>query len=110
MRKLLLLLILSATLGSGAGIGSAQSQRQLPQKAERGVTGQSLPLPMIEIDGKPLRLAAGGIIFDENNRTIVHAHVPVGAAVLYTVDSAGYIQRLFVLTTTEQARLDQAGR
>lgn len=106
MRKVLLLLVFSALIGSGSAF--AQSQRPLPQNAKRGVIGQPLPLPMIEIDGVSMRMGPAAIIYDNNNRTIVHAQLPPSAPVLYTVDAAGNVQRIYILTPIEQARLDQA--
>ena len=72
---------------------------------ERGVTGENLPLPHVKIDKRVLRLAPGGVIFDRNNRTIVHQHLPAGADVLYTRDQAGDVMRIYLLTDDEKARL-----
>ena len=106
MRKILLLLILSVTVG--LPLSYAQLMRQLPVNGKRGFTGDSQPMPRVIIGREILMLAPGGVIFDTNNRTIVHASLPVGAAVLYQVNTAGQIQRLYLLRPDEQARLDQA--
>ena len=108
MRKSLLLLVLCILLGSAATY--AQVGRLLPANAERGKTGESQPLPLVKIGSSVLRLSPGGLIYDQNNRSIVHAHLPTGAEVLFTRDQAGYIQRLYILTDLERARLDQAPR
>jgi hypothetical protein len=112
MRKLLLLLTLSGALAILAATGHAQfiQQRPLPEKGERGHLGEPQPLPMVQIGGRVLRLAPGGIIFDQHNRTIVHRHLPAGADIWYTRDMNGDVQRIYILTEQEQARLDKARR
>jgi hypothetical protein len=103
MRKLLLFLVLLAT----AGAALAQPNRTLPAKLQRGTVGEQQALPLVTIDGKSLKLAPGGVIFDENNRTVVHGALPPGAAVAYTTDMNGDIGRIYVLTPAEQQMLDQ---
>lgn len=88
----------------------AQVMRLLPAAGERGKTGASQPLPNVKIGNKVLRLAPGGVIYDQHNRSIVHAHLPVAAEVLYTKDQGGNIQRIYILTEQEQARLAQAAK
>ena len=110
MRKILLLLILSAFIGAPIGslVSHAQVMRQLPLNGKRGVTGDKLPLPKVIIGRETLRLAPGGLIFDTSNRTIVHPMLPTGAEVLYQMNSDGQIQRIYILRPEEQARIDQA--
>jgi hypothetical protein len=112
MRKILLLLVLSVFIPATAAlfwpaIGHAQS-RQLPANGKRGVTGNPLPLPEVAMGRTKLNLAPGGVIYDTNNRTIVHASLPPGADVWYQLNSGGQIQRIYILRPDEQARLDQA--
>ena len=108
MHKYLLLL----TLYGLVAIGSAYAQhvRMLPAQGERGTLGENQPLPLVKIGGKVLRLAPGGVIYDQSNRSIVHANLPAAAAVLYTKDLNGDIQRMYILTEQEQVRLDRAGK
>jgi hypothetical protein len=108
MRKCLLLLVLC--FFAQAAAVHAQHMRFLPPAGERGTTGEPLPLPLLKIGKRVLQLAAGGLIFDQNNRTIVHAQLPVNADVLYTRDQAGQVQRIFILTAEEKARLQAAGK
>ena len=108
MRKSLLLLLFSALLSSSAA--SAQVGRLLPDNGERATTGESQPLPLVKLGKSILRLAPGGLIFDQHNRTIVHASLPVKAEVLVVRNQAGDIQRMYILTAAEEARLRQAGR
>ena len=101
MRKSLLLLGLLIACQTA----QAQFVRFLPPVGERGKTGETLPLPDVKIDRRVLRLAPGGVIVDQNNRTILHAHLPVGAEVFFTRTQTGDIQRIYILTAEEQARL-----
>ena len=101
MRKSLVLLTLYLTCTAAA----AQSLRALPPAGERGKTGTSLPLPEVQIDRRVLRLAPGAVIFDQSNRTLVHAHLPVGADVFFTRNQGGDVQRIYILTPDEIARL-----
>ena len=99
-----LLLILSLMAGGAA----AQLLRAIPA-GERGTTGESLPLPEVKIDRRVLRLAPGGRIFDQMNRTIVHGALPTGADVLYIRNPQGEVQRIYILTDDERARLGRRG-
>ena len=85
-------------------------QRPLPPKASRGTLGEPQMFPAVKIGNRTLRLSPGARIYDQSNRTIVHAQLPPGAQVLYTSDAAGDIQRMYVLTEEELLRLKQAGR
>ena len=80
----------------------------LPANAKRGVTGEAAPLPTVVINRAAIKLAPGGIIFDENNRTILHQSLPRNADVLFQLDMNGDIQRIYILTPDERKRLDQA--
>jgi hypothetical protein len=85
-------------------------QRPLPPKASRGTLGEPQTFPTVKIGNRILRLSPGARIYDQSNRTIVHAQLPPGAEVVYTNDAAGDIQRMYVLTEEELLRLKQAGR
>lgn len=108
MRKSLLLLIFLSCFAVFGWFGESFAQlRLLPQNGERGVTGEKLPLPMVVISRKPMKLAPGGLIFDTNNRTILHQDLPPGAEVWYQKNIDGDVQRIYLLSAFEQARLDQ---
>jgi hypothetical protein len=108
MRKYLLLLTLYGLIASGGA--HAQHVRVLPAQGERGTLGENQQLPLVKIGAKVLRLAPGGVIYDQSNRSIVHAHLPAAADVLYTKDLNGDIQRIYILTEQERTRLDRAGK
>lgn len=104
------LLILSLFVACGFTTSHAQLMRILPAAFERGETGASQPLPLVKIGNRTLRLAPGAVIYDRENRSIIHEQLPVGVQVLYTKDQSGDIQRIFILTREELQRLSQAGR
>ena len=100
-RRLLVCLLFLSVLGNA----SVWAQlRTLPQNALFARTGAPQPLPFIELNNKILRLAPGGIITDDNNRSILHGALPSGVRVAYTVDLGGDVARLFILTAQEQAQ------
>ncbi len=91
--------------------GYAQLPRAFPANGKLGVlTGQQLPLPMVQIDKAVLRLAPGARISDQNNRYIVHNALPTGALVLYVLNSSGDISRIIILRPEEVERIRQPGR
>ena len=111
MRKLLLLLVLCATWATSSVIHAQLiQQRFLPAHGERGRLGESHTLPLVKIGSRVLRLAPGGVIYDQSNRSIIHAHLPAGAEILYTRDQNGDIQRIYILTDQERERLARAGK
>ena len=104
MRNLLLLLIAASLLLAGTGYAQL---RTLPANAKRATIGSPQVLPNVELGGKVVRLAPGGVIYDQNNRTIVHGALPAGADVAFTTDMRGDIARIYILTPQEQTQLDQ---
>jgi hypothetical protein len=103
MRNVLVLFVLMFLAGTAA----AQMARNLPAKLQRGIVDSQQAIPMLSISGKSLKLAPGGVIFDANNRTIVHGALAPGAVVAYTVDMNGDVGRVYVLTPAEQQMLDR---
>ena len=99
-----LLATLMATLLLSAGVVSAQL-RAIPANAKRATVGQQqYALPYIDLNGARVKLAPGGVIYDQNNRTLVHGALPPGAAVGYTIDMNGDVGRIYILTPQEQAQ------
>jgi hypothetical protein len=85
----------------------AQVQRQLPAKGQLGATAaERHPFPLVQIGDEVLRLAPGALVFDEHNRTILHALIPISAPVLLVRDMNGHVSRLYVLRPDELARLE----
>jgi hypothetical protein len=105
---LALMLVLA---GAGATVdppeARAQFQRNLPANGAIGVltADANLPLPLVRIDSRTFRMAPGGIIVDQNNRTLLHAQIPQQAAAYVVFDRNGDILRMFLLTPEELQRL-----
>ena len=78
--------------------------RTIPPDAKRATVGQQqYPLPYIDLGGTAVRLAPGGVIYDQNNRSIVHGALPPGSDVAVVRDMNGDIGRMYILTPHEQA-------
>ena len=99
MIRWLVALALAYTFATAA---HAQPVRQLPANGKLGeLVGQQQAFPVVQIGGELLRLTAGGIIYDQNNRTIVHGLLPERAAVLYVQEMSGEISRIYILRPEE---------
>ena len=110
MPKLLLLLVLSASLSASTDFAQFIQQRFLPANGERGTLGDPQPYPQVQIGKRLLRLSPGARIYDTSNRTLVHGHLPSGAEVFFARDQAGDVNRIYILTEQEVVRLMQAGK
>ena len=105
MRRLLAILMLAVGF---AAPGAAQVQRLLPNNGKLGVVyGQQHQYPTVRIDSTLMRLAPGGLILDQENRSILHAYLPAQAPVLYVLDSQGSVTRIVILRPDELARLQR---
>ena len=94
-------------LAAGIAAGShAQVGRLLPANGKLGeVVCQQHPFPLLEINKKVVRLAPGALIYDRENRTILHNQIPPSAPVLFVEDRGGQIVRIYLLRPDELARL-----
>lgn len=107
MRNLLLLLAFFAAWG--LGLSHAQLARPLPANGKLGqLVGQQHPFPLVQINNKVARLAPGGLIYDQNNRTILHGVLPAQADVLFVEDMNGHVARIYLLRPEELAQLERA--
>ena len=106
MRNFLHFVVLLGTSVLFATAGYAQL-RTLPANAKRATVGQPQVLPYVQLSGKVVKLAPGGVIYDQNNRTIVHGALPPGADVAITPDMNGDVARIYILTPLEQAQLSK---
>jgi len=108
MRKWMWILALAAAV---ATTGHAQIYRQLPTNGTLGeLTGQQQPFPLLLIDGKILRLAPGGRIYDEQNRILMHGALPPNANVLFVQDMNGDVSRVYILRSDELEQIRQRQR
>ena len=83
--------------------------RQLPTNGKLGeLVGQNQPFPLLQINDKVVRLAPGGRIYDQNNRTILHTFLPERAYVLFVEDMNGDVSRIYVLRPDELEQIQRA--
>ena len=88
-----------------------QPGRLLPANGKLGDLGARQNIyPLIQIGSEVLRLAPGALIYDESNRTIVHAALPEHKAVLYVQDPAGSVMRVYILRPDELKRIKGAAQ
>ena len=82
--------------------------RMLPAGKLGDLTGRQHAFPLVQIGSEVLRLSPGALIYDENNRTIVHGNLPQAAAVLYVREPSGDISRMYILRPGELESLRRA--
>ena len=105
IRKALAVLI--AALLIPAVIAHAQI-RMLPAEGKRATIGQQqFGLPYVNFGGAMVKFAPGGVIYDQDNRTIVQNALPPGARVVFTTDMNGDVARIYILTPQEDAQFVQ---
>ncbi|HZM45607.1 MAG TPA: hypothetical protein VFC14_12295 [Burkholderiales bacterium] len=75
--------------------------RLLPAGKLGELTGRQHAFPLIQIGGEVLRLSPGALIYDENNRTLVHGNLPQSANVLYVREPSGDVSRIYILRPVE---------
>jgi len=99
MVRWIVALALACTL---ATVVCAQPIRMLPANGKLGeLVGQQQAFPVVQIGGELRRLTAGALIYDQNNRTIVHGLLPERAAVLYVQEASGEVSRIYILRPEE---------
>ena len=82
--------------------------RLLPAGKLGELTGRQHAFPLVQIGGEVLRLSPGALIYDENNRTIVHGNLPPAATVLYVREQSGDVSRIYILRPGELETLRRA--
>jgi hypothetical protein len=88
--------------------GHAQLSRQLPAEGKLGELVGQQPFPLLQINNQVVRLAPGGRIYDQHNRTILHTLLPERASVLFVQDMNGDISRVYILRPEELEQLQRA--
>ena len=93
------------TLALALLCGAAHAQlitRQLPNNGKLGaLVGPAKAYPLLQVGKEVLRLAPGGIIFDQHNRTIVHNQLPESGNILYVLNTTGEVARIYILRPDE---------
>jgi hypothetical protein len=77
--------------------------RSIPEDAKRGQI-RHLQDMVVEIGGKPQRLAPGAQIRDASNRLVLPTALPAGVPVKYLVDAEGMVRQVWILTPEEAAQ------
>ena len=112
-----MLRILILAIGLGASVASIAQVRSIPADAKRGllthIEGTSVNLRETAFyffgsGGKTMQLSSGAQIRDASNLIIPPAAVPPRSLVKYTLDPAGYVHRVWILTQQEAAQRDKA--
>lgn len=89
------------------GADSALAQlRTIPADAKLGEI-RHLQEMLVELDGKPQRLAPGAQIRDAENRLMLPLSLTEKQSVKYLVDAQGLVHRVWVLTAAERARAEK---
>ena len=93
-----------------AATGHAQVMlRQFPANAKLGeMIGQQHLYPLIQIGQKVMRLAPGGRVIDEHNRTLLHSYLPKHANVLFVEDMNGELSLVYILRPDELEQIRRA--
>ena len=93
-------LVFILTVAAATFTASAQQLRTIPQDARRGEfsAGQ---LPVMQIDGKDLRLAPGARILNERNMSVTPNLVAPKSKIAYQLDGQGQVRTVWVLTAAE---------
>ena len=95
---------LAATLAACALPAAAQMQRIFPADALRGELAVVQP-PEALLNGRPARLAPGARIRSDNNLLMVSGALAGRRLMVhYTLDAAGQLHDVWVLTPAEMAR------
>ena len=103
-RRAAALLLASGAVTFAAAPALAQQPRNFPATALRGEIAVQQPPEML-LNGRPARMAPGARIRGENNLLMVSgALVNQRLLVHYTVDLAGLVGEIWVLTAAERAR------
>ncbi len=98
------LALVVAVLAFALPCASTAQMRTLPQDTERGYIAP-LEGSKVLIDGRPMRLAPGATIRNQENLIIVPSALPPeGARAEYTLDADGAIFRAWLVTDREATR------
>jgi len=79
--------------------------RSIPDDAKRGVMSPVQGMT-VEIDGKPIDLAAGAQIRDGRNMIVVPTALPKNVVVKYQLNPDGKVRRAWILSPQEAAQPD----
>ena len=108
MGRLLAVLVFAFAVATSA---SAQPPGRLLPAGKLGeLTGRQHAFPLVQIAGEVRRLSPGALVFDQDNRTILHGQLPESANVLYVEGPGKEITRIYILHPNELESLRRAAR
>ena len=101
-------------IGIAASVAAVAQVRSIPADARRGllthIEGTSVNLRQTAFflfwSDRRMQLSSGAQIRDASNLIIQPAQVPPGSLVKYTLDTAGFVHRVWILTEQEAAQRD----
>ncbi len=97
-------LIKCLVLATALAASAAHAQlRTIPQEA-KPATLRHVHDMIVELNGKPARLAPGAQIRDTHNRLVLPTAVSDRTAVRYLVDAGGMVHRVWILSPEEAAQ------
>ena len=97
------LALVSASLWAAPVFAQTRSA-PIPEDAKRGYIRHVKEMA-VTLDRKPMQLAAGAVIRDQRNLTMVPVSIPrEGAWAAFTLDRNGQVFRVWLLTPEELAR------
>jgi hypothetical protein len=85
---------------------AAAQLRTIPADARLGEIRHVQEM-LVELDGKPQRLAPGAQIRDADNRLMLPVSLSDKQSVKYLLDAQGLVHRVWLLTAEERARAEQ---
>ena len=97
------LTVLLALLAMVVAVSASAQFRTIPLDVKRG-TLTHVTENIVSVDGRPMRLAPGALIYAQNNLTIVPTQVPRDSLVEYALDRNGELFKVWILTPAEAAR------
>ena len=85
---------------------AAAQLRTIPADAKLGEI-RHLQEMIVELDGKPQRLAPGAQIRDADNRLMLPLSLSEKQSVKYLLDAQGLVHRVWLLSAAERARAEK---
>ena len=100
MRKLFFVLMLCSFFATPA----AFAESTFPTNARLGAMVQ-FKYPYMKIGKQTYRLSPGARIYDQWNRILLPGAVPASATVVFTIDLAGALAKVWILSASEVEKL-----
>jgi hypothetical protein len=93
-------------IGLAASACALAQVRTIPADAKRGQI-EHVEDTVIRMNGRVMRLSPGAQIRNTSNVIIPPASLPAGVPVKYTLDTQGYVHRVWILTLQEASQRDK---